>query len=418
MSDKAHDSHDKPVDPSIPFHGFPTDPVVLGDPYAIRLRGVGDPDPEHPPEPDSPDNPEPTAEPASELALATFVYGQWQLEFGAEGSVETFSLMGAAQYEARRRVIHETMMRRGQEAAVDSRKYRRQPILDRIETLQRSLRIWTIVRDDDFEPGEGLQVDYPALLRDLDPKATPRNIGPTGEVHEFVFLHNRAVASPRYKELHKKYFQRKRIAESNLDAAEYRRLDDRLKKATERLKEWISGRIDRLVAAIQQAEKELAADDAQPDRPFAWEVETEEGRKFSRYHAEAEAGVRRYLKMFDDHRRRVIRTDLRRQQLYNRIGGETMYVGGTEVKVPPRYQVMSPRQRILHLIAEFEHDLHFYPEYQEGSDTYVRKIEQRVYSEEFANFMKWRKTQPDGRTDGLKGSQRPSETGPKDPPTG
>ncbi|MFO0956015.1 MAG: hypothetical protein U0800_00965 [Isosphaeraceae bacterium] len=308
------------------------------------------------------------------------------------------------------------MMALAKDAALHHREYRRRPFLERIDEIRRSIRLWTIVRDDGFEPGEGLQVDFAALLSDLDHKASSRKIGPSGEAREFVFLHNRAVASPRFKELHKKYFKRKRIVESDLDGAEYLRLADRLRKGTERLREWVVGRIDRLIASLGEAEKALAEDDAQPDRPFAWQAETEEGRKLSRYHAEAEAGVRRYMKLFDDHRRRIIRTDLRREHIYNRMGSESMYFADLQIKMPPRYRPMGPRLKLETMILELQNEMRFYPERDPNEATYLQEIKEEVGQEEFTEWLEDQLGEPDGRTGGWDGSQGPAEPGPDDDP--
>ncbi|MFO0957250.1 MAG: hypothetical protein U0800_07250 [Isosphaeraceae bacterium] len=301
---------------------------------------------------------------APELALAVAIYGRWSSELCPYGDLETGLIMTAAQHEARRQLVHEDILSAVMSAAGSHREHRRRPFLEKIEEIQASIALWTIVRDDGFEPGEGLTADFAALLRDIDPKATPRNIGPSMEARQFAFFQNRAVATPRLKELRAKFARKKEGARKGRDFEEYARLQERLDKGTERLRAWIVSRIDRQIARLAEAEKALAEDDAQPDRPWAWYAESPEGRKLSRYHAEAENASRRYLKMFDDHRRRLIRTDLRRQQIDNAYGAQATYIGDIKMMLPARYQSLHRRAQLDTLVAEVEYEKHFYPNRQ------------------------------------------------------
>lgn len=416
MSDNTYD-HDS--DYVLPHNHIPTDPIVRRNRRHSQFSNRSETAEDGPIATDPPVRPAPKKKAMpSELGLATFVYGEWQQELAPAGSIETFCVMGAAQHEARRRILHDSMIEQGQAAAVHHRRHRRQPFLAKIEEIQRSLRIWTAVRDDGFEMGYGLESDYAALLRDLDPKATPRNkTRDSGEANEFSFLHGRAVATPRYWELSKKYAQRKKIAESNLDAREFERLDRRLRDNTERLRKFIDDRIDRLNNQLADVIQALEDDDNQPDRPFAWQFETEEGRRMAKQHAEAENGVRRYMRLFDDHRRRLIRTDLRREQLRRQTGATSLYVGDIQILVPPRYSAMVPRMQLDHLEMEIQHEKRFYPVRDEEDASYVREIRERVGMEEFTAWRNEQSRADSGRTGGLNGSQRPDEIAPSDGPT-
>lgn len=355
---------------------------------------------------------------ATERALAAFVYGQWEQEFAPTGAFETAAVLGAAENEARRRIIHHAIMEKAKANAPHHREFRRQPFLDAIENLQQSLRIWISVRDDGFELGDALQRDFAALLRDLDPNATPKKFGSVREVTEFVFRHNKAIADARYKELYKKYANRKRIGEADLDGQEYLRRRERLEKATDSLKEWVVQHIDRLIAKLSKVERALADDDAQPDRPFAWQAETEEGRKMVAIHDKAEAAIRRSMRTFDDHRRRVMRAELRRDQLYRQVGADTMYVGDLQVKMPSRYAGMMPRLKIETMIDEFRGQLRYYPDRDVTADDLVRDLKEDVADEEFTYWLEDVAEAEFRRLEELERLQRRPESEPDDQPPG
>lgn len=306
-----------------------------------------------------------------ELIRSAAVYGDMAAELSPIGEFETRLVMGAAQHEARRQLVHEAMMEAAIAAADSHRVHRRRPFLDKIESLRGSLEIWTIVRDDGFEEGEGLTTDFVALLNDIDPNATARKIGSTLEARRFVFLHNRAVASPRLRKLHARFAKKDESAKKGPLYDEYRRLQERLEKGTERLRDWIDARIARLDDRLAEAEKALDDDDARPDRSWAWYAETPEGRLFTQYHADAENASRRYLKMFDDHRRRLVRTDLRRQLVDTAYGTTTVYFGDIKVQMPARFKGLHPRAQLDDLIANFEYEKHFYPDRQPKENGYA-----------------------------------------------
>ncbi|MFO0957448.1 MAG: hypothetical protein U0800_08265 [Isosphaeraceae bacterium] len=350
---------------------------------------------------------------APELALAVAIFGRWSREFCPYGEIESGLLMTAAQHEARRQLVHEEILSGVMAAAENHRELRRRPFLERIEEIRASIELWTIVRDDGFEPGAGLVTDFAALLRDIDPRATPRNIGVTQEARHFVFFHNRAVASDRLKQLHARFSRKKEEARKGRTYEEYLRLQERLDKGTERLKVWIAARIDRQHARLAEAEKALAEDDARPDRPWAWYADTPEGRKLTRYHAEAENASRRYLRMFDDHRRRLIRTDLRRQQIDNAYGTKATYIGDIKMMLPARYQSLHPRAQLDTLIADMEYEKHFYPDRQPNEASYTNQMLKEAGSQDIAEnasmselerqsqairdyWTNWRKRQGDG----------------------